>query len=215
MSPKSRRPKNRSTPKSGSRRNGSEKARAARQPLRRRAAFVSYAREDGGLVQVAVQLLQAGGADVFMDVLAIAYGERWEVVVMDRLKKSERVLVFWSAAAQRSEWVTKEWTLALSLEKKIVPCQIDETPLPKGLAQFQGIPGLLRLLQAAIELQPETIHPAPERAEPTSRFDVRKHDQSYFTKLQNLKQATELDTEAKNRFSGSKIAVDFCRAVFS
>ena len=117
--------------------------------------FVSYAREDRDWVSVATNLLTAGGAKVFMDVRDIAYGDRWEDVLTKTLHKVERVLVFWSRHAAASEWVAKEWQLALNNGKRLVPVPIDDTPLPDDLSQFHALMDLKGLLQ-----QSETTAPS-------------------------------------------------------
>lgn len=108
-----------------------------------RVVFVSYARVDRLAVEPAVDLLRAGGVEVFVDVLSIGFGERWKDVLIDALARCERVLVFWSRAAAASEWVDREWRSALAMGKKIVPTLLDRTPLPAELAEFQAITRLL------------------------------------------------------------------------
>ena len=75
--------------------------------MSRRTVFVSYSRKDSTQVAKAVELLEAGGADVFRDLDDIQYGDRWEDVIRTKLAEAERVLVFWSTNAQLSEWVER------------------------------------------------------------------------------------------------------------
>lgn len=63
--------------------------------------FISYARDDSDWVTAMVNLLIAGGAKVFMDVRDIAYGDKWEEVLLSKLREVERVLVFWAYAYRR------------------------------------------------------------------------------------------------------------------
>lgn len=104
-----------------------------------RSVFISYSHDDGDAVRRDAELLRAGGVLVFIDVRDIAYGERWRDVLREALLRSERVLVFWSAAARVSEWVDREWRFALELGKKVVPTLLDPTPLPHELAALQAI----------------------------------------------------------------------------
>ena len=127
--------------------------------------FVSYAREDYGWVSVATNLLTAGGAKVFMDVSDIAYGDRWEDVLTKTLHDVERVLVFWSRHAAASEWVAKEWQLALNNGKRLVPVPIDDTPLPDDLLQFHALMDLKGLLQQSESTAPS----APPKSSPMMR----------------------------------------------
>ena len=104
-----------------------------------RSVFISYARADGPIVLPDVELLRAGGVRVFMDVRDIEYGERWHAVLKRAIDTCERVIVFWSAAAKISEWVEREWRMAVERGKKIVPTLLDDTPLPQELAAFQAL----------------------------------------------------------------------------
>lgn len=108
--------------------------------------FISYCRDDSKVVYAAYELLRAGGAEVFLDVNDIEYGERWQEVLRKTIARCQRILVFWSKAASKSEWVNREWRLALKLRKCVVPVPLDETPLPAELSQFHGVSKLKAIL---------------------------------------------------------------------
>lgn len=107
--------------------------------MMRRTVFVSYSRKDSPQVEKAVELLEAGGADIFRDIDDIQYGDRWETVIREKLAEAERVLVFWSSNAQLSEWVNREWSIAIAMQKRVVPILLDPTPLPLELGQFHAL----------------------------------------------------------------------------
>jgi hypothetical protein len=125
--------------------------------MARRSIFISYAHEDRPQVEPSAELLRAGGVQVFIDVRGIDYGDRWQDVLRGALEKCERVMVFWSLAAQASEWVDREWRYALSLGKRIVPPLLDRTPLPDELKQFQALPRY----RDAVALAPAPAERAP------------------------------------------------------
>jgi hypothetical protein len=127
---------------------------------RGRGVFISYSHADREVVSVAARLLQAGGARVFQDVRDIAFGAPWKEALQEAIAKCERVLVFWSAAAASSEWVEREWRLALALGKRVVPMLLDATPLPEPLGALQGLPDLMRILQQAAPALPAAPEPA-------------------------------------------------------
>jgi hypothetical protein len=104
-----------------------------------RSVFISYAHADSQVVLPDVELLRAGGVRVFMDVRDIDYGERWATALKRALDGCERVIVFWSAAAKVSDWVEREWRMAVERGKKIVPTLLDDTPLPRELAGLQAL----------------------------------------------------------------------------
>ena len=127
--------------------------------------FISYARQDSNWVYVAVSLLRAGGAKVFMDVDDIEYGDRWKDVLQKSIAVCRRVLVFWSSAAASSRWVNREWVLALQLQKRVVPVSLDDTPLPPQLAELHGLPELKELLNFGAE----RLHSSPSLSASTPR----------------------------------------------
>lgn len=136
--------------------------------MARRSVFISYAHADRPDVEESADLLRAGGVTVFIDVRDIDYGERWKDVLQKALDKCERVMVFWSLAAQASEWVEREWRYALALGKRIVPTLLDRTPLPAELAEFQAVrrfreAGAVEARSDWASERPRAPPPAPRR----------------------------------------------------
>ena len=117
--------------------------------------FVSYAREDHDWVSVAANLLNAGGATVFMDVRDTGYQGRWTDVLKMTLQPVERVLVFWSRHAAASGWVQQECRIALRNGKRVVLVPMDDTPLSSLLWESHAVTGLKGLLtQGATKVSP-------------------------------------------------------------
>jgi hypothetical protein len=110
---------------------------------------MSYAREDEQLILPVVHLLRAAGAVVFFDQEDISYGDRWESVLLEQLRASERILVFWSANATKSEWVRWEYLTAIGAGLRVVPIPLDATPLSEELAMFQALTALVPLMHQA------------------------------------------------------------------
>ena len=111
--------------------------------------FVSYSREDKELVLTAVRLLRASGVTVFLDIEDIAYGDKWESVLLENLRAAERILIFWSAHASKSEWVRREYISAISNGLRVIPVPLDSTPLPAELSVYQALTGLVHLINEA------------------------------------------------------------------
>jgi len=133
--------------------------------------FISYSRVNGEVVSIAAKLLRAGGATVFQDVVDIEYGSDWQEALARAIRQCERVLVFWSLAASTSEWVEREWRMALQAGKRIVPMLLDKTPLPAELSRFNGMPELMQFLML-VKQPPQAAHappPSPARSLPPSR----------------------------------------------
>jgi serine/threonine protein kinase len=77
-------------------------------------AFASYASRDRGEVLRRVQGIAATGIDVFLDVISIRAGDNWEHELLCNIRERDIFYLFWSVAASQSQWVEREWRLALS-----------------------------------------------------------------------------------------------------
>lgn len=124
--------------------------------------FISYSSIDRQIVSAAARLLRAAGATVFQDIDDLNFGDNWDQALRKAIGQCERVMVFWSAAAAQSAGVEREWRFALDAGKRIVPMSLDKTPLPPPLAALHGVPDLLDMLRAAMQLA--AAEPALQRA---------------------------------------------------
>lgn len=82
---------------------------------RLRTAFASYASDDRDLVLGRIQGMRSvvPDLDVFLDVMSLRAGDRWRERLQAEICSRDVFYLFWSLAASRSEWVTREWQLAL------------------------------------------------------------------------------------------------------
>ena len=80
-----------------------------------RKAFASYASEDREAVLGRVQGMEAAwkGLDVFVDVMSLRSGQNWEPELVKHIADADVFYLFWCHHAKASEWVSKEWHLAL------------------------------------------------------------------------------------------------------
>lgn len=123
--------------------------RTTARSVENRKVFISYARKDEEFVLPVAEILRAGGAKVFIDSQNIDYGEVWESVLLENLRSSDRILVFWSANASKSDWVRREYLSAVKEGLRVIPVPLDRTPLPPELAVFQALTALVPLVYAA------------------------------------------------------------------
>jgi hypothetical protein len=81
-----------------------------------RSGFASYASNDRNEVLARIQGMQkiAPKLDVFLDVASLRSGERWEERLRVEIETRDIFYLFWSLAASRSEWVSREWRTALA-----------------------------------------------------------------------------------------------------
>lgn len=78
-------------------------------------AFASYASEDRDAVLGRIQGLQTAlpHLDIFLDVASLRSGESWQERLTHEVGSRDVFYLFWSKAANDSEWVQREWRLAL------------------------------------------------------------------------------------------------------
>lgn len=98
--------------------------------------FVAYSRRDVQQALAIRKILLAAHSDnvVFDDLRDIQLGNDWWEDIKRAIKNCEKLWLVWSASAKASVWVTKEYDYARQLGKVIVPCPLDDTPLPQSLA---------------------------------------------------------------------------------
>jgi TIR domain len=101
--------------------------------------FLSYARDDSASAQEFEKGLIAAGIEVWRDQKSLYGGEQWPKAIGEAIASSDALLLVWSARAVKSYFVEFEWTTALALKKLIIPCLLDDTPLPSSLSAVNTI----------------------------------------------------------------------------
>ena len=91
-------------------------------------AFASYASENFKEVLFRLQGMKkiSPDLDVFTDVFSLRSGDNWPEKLAEHVPSKDRFYLFWSKDASESEWVEREWKLAL--EKRGLN-YIDPVPL--------------------------------------------------------------------------------------
>jgi adenylate cyclase len=97
--------------------------------------FISYARPTLAQAQAVAQALRGAGFQVWFDEDLPAH-RPYSDVIEERLRAAKAVVVLWSAAAARSEWVRSEANLARQ-ENKLVQLSVDGARLPMPFDQIQ------------------------------------------------------------------------------
>lgn len=115
-------------------------------------SFISYAHEDQAEVLRRVQMLSIMRQNYFLDLVTLKSGDQWENKIYEHIDKSDCFILFWSSAAQGSEWVKKEIARALARQAgdrnappKIYAVPIEGPPAPQP-------PDELKYLQFGDEL---------------------------------------------------------------
>lgn len=147
---------------------------------RRRTVFLSYAREDQAQAAQLAKALGDSGFDVWWDTL-IHSGAEFSSTIEAALETCDAVVVAWSRASVRSDWVLDEASRARDL-RKLVPLSLDGTAPPLGFRQYhfvdlshwRGDPkagGMIELIRgitaAGSAARADTVaaSPAPARAQ--------------------------------------------------
>ena len=96
--------------------------------------FVSHSsanRQRSGKLSAA---LEAAGLTVWLDADDVRFGVLLGRQLQEAIRRSRAVVLLWSKKARASPWVTVEWLSAILLDRFIVPCVLDATPLPQCLS---------------------------------------------------------------------------------
>jgi hypothetical protein len=78
-----------------------------------RTGFISYASRDRWLVLGRVHGLEKAGVRVFIDVRGLRSNDRYSKLLFEQIDESDRLYLFWSRRASRSNYVEREWRYGL------------------------------------------------------------------------------------------------------
>jgi predicted nucleotide-binding protein len=136
-------------------------------------AFFSYARVDASIVREFAEELRLTGIKVLLDTEFLRPGERFEAVILDKVRSADALVFFVSPSSLQSKWVEAE-LLAFSeaSNKVIVPVLINGagySDLPVGLAKYfalmveddSAIPAVAsRLAEALVAWRGPSVRPS-------------------------------------------------------
>jgi hypothetical protein len=115
----------------------------AEQEPARPLTFLSYAREDQPFVSRLKGALQNEGLTVWLDQEEILPGESQVHAIERAIAASKAVVVVFSDAGLRSQWVRTEYDLAVSLANK-PGSQLRLVPILVGTAREEELPGFAK-----------------------------------------------------------------------
>ena len=102
-------------------------------------AFFSYSRDDSNFVVRVAGDLKAAGANVWLDQLDIAPGQRWDRAIEDALKSCPRLIVILSPTSVASTNVMDEVSFALEEQKAVIPVVYKDCEIPFRLRRLQYV----------------------------------------------------------------------------
>lgn len=117
-----------------------------------RDAFISHSSADHALARRLERALGANGLEIWLDDSHIRSGALLGDELQSAILGCRVLVLLWSGNAAKSRWVNSEWLLALHQGRFIVPCALDETPLPQCLRNdvFLKLPNVRRQLVARL-----------------------------------------------------------------
>jgi hypothetical protein len=110
------------------------------------AVFVSYSHKDREIVSAAIEIQQDLNYAAFIDFRDTPPGTPWQETHSDAIRHAAVLVLCWSKHAASSEYVAKEWRLALETRVKILPVVMDDTPLPEELSHIHALTGFRPLI---------------------------------------------------------------------
>ncbi len=102
-------------------------------------AFFSYSRDDSEFALRLAGDLKAAGANVWLDQLDIAPGQRWARAVQDALNNCQRLLLILSPSSVSSTNVEDEVAFALEEHKTVIPVFYRDCKVPFQLRPLQYV----------------------------------------------------------------------------
>jgi hypothetical protein len=112
----------------------------------------------------------AAGFEAWLDDSDLGLGVQLRPELHDAIRASRAMVLIWSEPASRSRWVAAEILTAFHMDRFILPCATDDTPLPQFFGgpvyldlRTAGDDALARLVRAA-ERAPDSANPLPPLA---------------------------------------------------
>jgi hypothetical protein len=126
--------------------------------------FISHSSKDTSQSVRIERALEKDGHEVWLDRSDIRLGVLLRAELQSAIRKSRAVVLVWSKPAAASRWVAAEILTAFHLRRFIIPCVVDNTPLPQFLdntvyLDFRANPKTaLRSLRRAVANVPKTAN---------------------------------------------------------
>lgn len=126
--------------------------------------FISHSSKDTSQSVRIEKALEKDGHEVWLDRSDIHLGVLLRDELQSAIRKSRAVVLVWSKAAAASRWVAGEILTSFHLKRFIIPCVVDNNPLPQFLdntvyLDFRANPKTaLRSLRRAVTDVPRTAN---------------------------------------------------------
>ena len=122
--------------------------------------FISHSSKNRAIAAKIETGLSAAGLDVWLDDSDIHLGALLREELQASIGRCRVLLLLWSKPAAQSRWINAEWLTAFHLDKFILPCTLDDAPLPQCLQPSVFLP-VTRATSAYIERLARAVREAP------------------------------------------------------
>jgi hypothetical protein len=123
--------------------------------------FISHSSADRSVAVRLEKALEAEGLSVWLDDSEIRYGVLLGEQLRDSIRDAKAMILLWSSNAAASRWVNSEWLTAFHVRRFIVPCSLDDTPLPQCLGTSLRLP-IKRVSRGVVEDLLRAVRDAPK-----------------------------------------------------
>lgn len=96
-------------------------------------AFVSHSSENRAIATRVASALEDACLSIWLDDTDIHLGALLRQELRASIRRCRVLLLLWSKPAAASRWINAEWLMAYHVGKFIIPCTLDEEPLPHCL----------------------------------------------------------------------------------
>ena len=96
-------------------------------------AFISHSSANRNVGLRIEKALEAEGLSIWLDNSEIRLGILLGEELQGSIRAARVLVLLWSEAAAPSRWVATEWLTAYHVQRFIIPCSLDATPLPQCL----------------------------------------------------------------------------------
>jgi hypothetical protein len=130
-------------------------------------AFISHSSADATLAARVERTLEADGLKVWLDRSEIRPGRLLRKELQTAIRDSRVIVLLWSKPAARSRWVAAELLTAFHLNRFVIGCARDKTPLPYFLQNTIYLnlqprkTGWVEQLRRAVRDAPEAANEIP------------------------------------------------------
>ena len=124
-------------------------------------AFISHSSANRSTAVRIEKALEADGLSVWLDDSEIRLGVLLGEELQQSIRGARVLLLLWSAPAAESRWVATEWLTAYHVHRFIIPCSLDQTPLPQCLQNSVRLK-FTRLTKGVVEDLARAVRESPK-----------------------------------------------------